>query len=237
MRHMTTTQLQAAQHGAQLGLLCLAVDVSSTGHLRALLSIAGHPLSNLLSMVLHSRPRRSRRYDWRQVLRHLNDTTVDTPPWVRDLLERTFALYRLLRHAAGPQGVMPQLQTEAEFVAPRALRRALRHAGVRVPYDDLHTVHEQAMTLWLVLWRSLANRYAVLWFDNFYKPRYLANPGRAQGSLNCTVMAVLHTPRWPATRGHPRWRTWCGGPTGRLRKWCSGCPRCGTQCATSGRSR
>ena len=203
MRLLTTSQLNAARHGAHLSNVCLMVDVTSTSHLRRLLAGTQHPLMDVLAVVVFTRQRTGRRYNWNMLLQQLRNVQADLPRWVTTLLECTFSLYRVIRHAARPRGFLPLLRTESGASLPRAIRRSLRHAGVRVRTDDMATVHEQAQRVWLTLWRSLANRHAVLWFDNFYKPRYLANPGRAEGSLNCAVMAVLHTTDLSGYQGLP----------------------------------
>ena len=52
------------------------------------------------------------------------------------------------------------------------------------------------------LWQAMANRSCVVWFDNFYRRRFMRTPARMDASLNCTVVAVLVLP--PPLEGTPR---------------------------------
>ena len=203
MRSLTWRQFAAARQGVELGALCLSFLVAGVAHLRNLLSVPGHPLQALLAMVMFTRPTKNRGPGgWVDVLRMIASPSP-LPRWVSQLLKNTYATYLALRHAAAPRRPLPRMQTQAGVALPRAVRRVLRSSGIQADTDDPATIHQRASQVLVTLWRSLAERHAVLWFDNFFKPRYFVNPALVQGSLNCTVMAVLHTCSLNGYRGLP----------------------------------
>ena len=189
--------------GEEVGAICAAEHVSSPEHLQELLSVDGHPLRRLLAMVLHTRFHRNRRYNWRDVMKHLESPWHTLPQWMQQLLTRTYAMYRTIRQAAAPRHRQPPLRTRANVLVPRQVRRDLKPAGVHVNVESNKTIKRRANERWTKLWASMEGVSVVMWFDNFYKPKYMANPNRENSSLNATVMAVLHTTALPLFPGLP----------------------------------
>ena len=60
-------------------------------------------------------------------------------------------------------------------------------------------LRDRAATAVAELWDTLPGMRVVLWYDNFYRARYLANPARGYSSLNSSVLAMLPLPTLPAT--------------------------------------
>lgn len=203
MRTLSVAEVEAAQMGRDIGRICKDYFVRSTSQMRRLLRQPDHPLRQLLALVMHARPHTSRRYNWDDVMSELCHRREHMGVWMRRLLETTMATYRALRHAAAPRSDMPLMEMETGIRLPREVRRALKHGGVHTEAQDLDTIHEEAVRMLRTLWRSLNGVYAVLWFDNCYKPRYIANPDRNVGTLNSTVVSVLHTTPLAGYQGLP----------------------------------
>ena len=202
-RVMTPKELAAAMMGEDMGALCAAEQVTSVEHLHELLRVEGHPLRRLLAMVLHTRFHNNRRYNWRDAIVELALPWFRVSPWMRQLLGRTYATYRLLRHAAVPRQQQPLLTTKSTVPLTREMQRALKPAGVHVTEESTETIKRRANKRWKKLWASMEGVSMVLWFDNFYKPNWLTNPNLDDRSVNATVMAVLHVTALPLYPGLP----------------------------------
>ena len=85
----------------------------------------------------------------------------------------------------------------------RRLAQQLRQQGVALPLArSRQTIHGRALEALLLLWEALALTGCVLWMDNFYQPRYVANPAVGYASLNSTVLSVWLTNQVPRTVPH-----------------------------------
>ena len=56
-------------------------------------------------------------------------------------------------------------------------------------------------------WGAAAGQSCALWFDNYYKPRYVSNPAIGYATLNCSALAILRVAApLPVCRGLPAGR-------------------------------
>ena len=143
------------------------------------------------------RNRRTRR-PWTDVLRAVRQPSP--PPFCRALLQHTFALYNVIRSRAAPY--LPRAAGRAAFrgYVPRALARVLkRHGVLAFREEDRVSMRNRAADAIADRWDTLPGQRVVLWYDNFYRARYLANPARGYSSLNSSVLAMLPLPTLPAT--------------------------------------
>ena len=187
-----------AQCGSALAALCSAATPLSHEDLCQDLRGARPALLRLLRFAWSLRRNRRSRRPWSDVL-----TAVRQPrpaPWCRALLQHTYALYNVIRSRAVPY--LPRAPGRALFrgYVPRALARVLRrHGVVAFREEDRANLRNQAATAVAALWDSLPGWRVGLWYDNFYRARYLANPARGYSSLNSSVLAMVPLPALPAT--------------------------------------
>ena len=135
---------------------------------------------------------RSRRL-WMDVVSAL--AAPGLPPWVRTLVEDSFALYRVLRHRALPRAPLPPVGHPGSLRLGRPVVQALSQAGLPLRGQPRpQSLREEAALRTLALWETLRDRWFVLWFDNYYRMRYAHNPTVYDPSLNSTGMAMLHLP-------------------------------------------
>ena len=162
----------------------------------------GHPMRGLLLFVLSLRRRRDSPGLYEAVLRILATPETQHPRWVGLLLREVFGVYCALRRAAAPRAQQPRFQPQTATPVGRRVARQLQFHGVHLPRTGKWELSRKATLTLQRLWAAMRGRGVVMWFDNFYKPRYVYNPARMHGTLNATVMAVLGTSSMPV--GH-RW--------------------------------
>ena len=119
----------------------------------------------------------------------------------RRLLLLAWSVYRAFRLAAcpyAPQPTVDDADTPLRFT--RAAARYLHPQGIRPPVDLSQAAvrrtvaNERLRGLWEDIRDSGA---AVVWFDNFYRRRFMRTPARMDVSLNVAVVSVLVLPRSP----------------------------------------
>ena len=153
---------------------------------------------DLLRFAWSLRRNRRTRRSWSTVRR---DVAQPRPPhYARALLHTTYALYNVIRSRANPYLARPPGRAQFRGYVPRTLARVLRRHGVLAfREEDRVTLRHQADQRVADLWDCLPGWRVVLWYDNFYRARYLANPARGYSSLNSSVVALLPLPELPAT--------------------------------------
>ena len=116
----------------------------------------------------------------------------------RTLLMQAWTVYRVYRLSACPNALQPTVEDEDVPVRfTRAAARYLRPSGLRPSVDLSQAVTRRAVAndrlreLWEAVRSSGA---AVVWYDNFYKRKYMRTPARMDVSLNCVVAALLVLP-------------------------------------------
>ena len=143
------------------------------------------------------------------------------PPYCVTLLQQTHALYLLVRRRAAPRLRPPGARKMFRGYVPRALARVLRRHGiVGFATDDRTSMRDRAANAIANIWDDLPGTRVVIWYDNFYRARYLANPAKGYSSLNSSVLALLPLREIPPVA--PR---------------CAGVPRCGAGPGTYGERR
>ena len=87
---------------------------------------------------------------------------------------------------------------------PRRVQRILdRHGVGGQTQSDRRTVHQKAMDNLTLLWASMEGVHCVLWLDNYYRKRFVANPAIGYTALSCSVLSVLHIRRIPMCPAPP----------------------------------
>ena len=143
------------------------------------------------------RNRRSRR-PWQTVLDALQQPRP--PPFCRALLQHAYGMYNVVRSRASPCLPRPPGRAAYRGYVPRALARVLRrHGVVAFREEDRRSMRDRAAEAVADLWELMPGSRVVLWYDNFYRARYLANPAKGCASLNSSVIAVLALPSLPPT--------------------------------------
>jgi hypothetical protein len=192
-----------------------------------LVVVPPHPLLPVVSCLAHA-PSRLRSRGRGTLLDRLRQS-----PMTRDtrlLLEMAWTLYKLFRRRALPYGEHPTVDDdEVPVRLTRAAARYLRPRGVTVAVDMSSATarRETAARCLRALWQAMADRSCVVWFDNFYRRRFMRTPYRTDASLNCTVVAVLvlpppadgAPPGCPPTRAGPHTGSCGRGATRRRRRW------------------
>jgi hypothetical protein len=143
------------------------------------------------------RNRRSRR-SWQHVQVALQAPVPSR--FMRTLLQQSFSLYCFLRARTVPYETQPTT-TRASYrgYVPRALARVMRRHGiVGFGPEERTSLHARAVECIADVWDDLPGTRVVIWFDNFYRARYLANPARGYSSLNSTVLALLPMSNLPS---------------------------------------
>jgi hypothetical protein len=145
------------------------------------------------STRMNSRSRRA----WSTVLADLRADCV--PRYAQQLLSQTYAFYSLLRTRAIPCQEGAPVHRPYTGYMPRALIRMLRrHAVCGLGVEERRSLTTRAAELVSQRWDDLVHSRVVIWFDNYYRARYLNNPARGYSTLNSTVLALLHLPTIPS---------------------------------------
>jgi hypothetical protein len=188
-----------ANAGKQMGALARDHHCRTQEEFERAVTQPPHPLLSLVAAVYHMRG------SSRGVLRigapgeTLLQALRRQPRTLRaqQLLEESWAFYRLVRLRACPRSEQPAVEP-ADVPLPwtRAVARYLRPAGVRPPAQTYYAQvrADQARERLRELWDALADRSAVVWVDNYARQRYRRTPQDANVSLNVTVMAVARVP-------------------------------------------
>ena len=154
------------------------------------------PTQVLVNLVLQSRVDRTRRRTVGQ-LRALWQAG-QRGRWLTATLQTAYGLYCLLRQSAVPGVTQPLLEHEHGVHFPRTLQRVLRSRGIRgETVSQRGTIHARACTQVRALWAAMADASCILWVDNYYRKRVLANPAVGYTALSCTVMSLLRTTPLP----------------------------------------
>ena len=193
---------EVRETGRRMGQLVKEFFVPGVQDLVQALETDGHPLRTLLLFVLSLRARRHSRGLWTEVLALLGQPSTSRPRWFALLMRETFAIYCALRRASAPNSRQPVFHPQTATPVGRQVARQLVFHGVSLPQSAKWMLAREAQRNLRQLWGQMAGRGVVMWFDNFYKPRYVYNPNRLRGTLNATVMAVLGAVAMP--QGH-RW--------------------------------
>ena len=196
----TVVQSQVRESGRVLGDLCKEHFIPSVEDLVLAMEQPDHPMRTLLLFVLNLRARRRARGILSEVTALLQSPQASRPRWFRLLMREVFAIYCALRRAAAPRAQQPQFQPQTATPVGRTVARQLQFHGISIPQTAKWQLSRQASYTLRLLWRRMAGRGVVMWFDNFYKPRMIHNPARMRGTLNATVMSVLGAVAMP--RGH-----------------------------------
>ena len=151
----------------------------AAGHLRATLRMCWH--------ALHGRRRRR---PWAQITAAA--ATMSTARWFVAFLQDAFNFHRLVVRMRHQWDKSDDVLRQVAGHVPRVMRRYLRRRGLRLsPEEERHTIASRATSRMRELWVDIARRQHVLWFDNFFKPRTMANPSPGYASFNSTCLAVL----------------------------------------------
>ena len=186
--------------GQILGEWCRRHLVTSVGALVEALRQEDHDLRGLLLFVMSLRKRRSRPGLYQTVLDTLRTPDTKQPRWVSLLMREVYGVYCSLRRSAARRSQQPEFQPEVALPVGRRLVHQLQFHGVTLPLMGKWELAKAATDTLRRLWSAMRGRGVVLWFDNFFKPRYVYNPARLHGTLNATVMSVLGT--GSMTTGH-----------------------------------
>ena len=86
-----------------------------------------------------------------------------------------------------------------------ASRTLQQHGAMAVGPGGLVNLQQRGSERFAELWTSLRGSQAVLWFDNYVRPRSFVDPARGFHMFDCTVYAVLRMPtlQLPLFRGMP----------------------------------
>ena len=156
----------------------------------------GEPVMHFLSAVLAARQNpRSRRSvstiqtEW---------TLGNRGRFVIDAATSAYGLYCLYRQSAVPSAPQPALASDGMSHIPRRLQRHLRMRGVvGHTMHNRQTLRQRAEEQRRHVWRKIKDRWVVLWVDNYYRRRFVANPAVGYQAISCSAVAVLYTPRIP----------------------------------------
>ena len=155
--------------------------------------IVGSEAREFVVVALQSRVDRTRRRSVQALLAEYRRNP--NARWVAEAVRSGNGLYCTFRHTAAPRSQQARLDVNQGLHLSRRLQRCLRSHGVMADrHSDAGTLHERACARLRGVWGSLAGRNVVLWIDNYYRRRVVANPAVGYCSLSCTVMSVLHLP-------------------------------------------
>ena len=117
------------------------------------------------------------------------------PLFVSRVMQEAFAVYCIARRVAAPQAPRPEVLTESGVHLPRRVQRTLRHHGVTGDtISERRTLRDRAQDQRDRLWRTMYKRQCVVWVDNYFRKRFVANPAVGYNALKCSVVSVLHVP-------------------------------------------
>ena len=180
--------LQACE---ELGRVVCAEDVPDRDSFVHLVLIRGHPLEAVLQFALSMRRNRRTRRSLADVHLVLRGEGL-FPRWLRDVLNRSFSLYCLLRALAAPQLSRPSAEVLHGPHLSHRLRRLLATPGLfwesRASRASLGERAHQARQQ---LWDSVPGSGWVMWVDNFTRLRYVVDPSLGMQVMNATATALL----------------------------------------------
>ena len=119
--------------------------------------------------------------------------------FTRRVVSEAFALYCLLRRTAVPSAPVPTVLADLGGVhlARRVQRHLRRHGIVGHTVSDRGTLQARANVRLAEVWDAMEDSFCVVWMDNYYRKRFVANPVIGYNSLSCSVLSVLNTRRFP----------------------------------------
>ena len=188
--------------GTAFGRLAVEHFAATPEDFLRLVASPPHPLLPMVSCLAHA-PSRLRTRGRGSLLDRLQQDPLSRD--TRRLLEMAWTLYKVFRLRASPQAPQPTVDdADVPVRLTRAAARYLRPRGVTVAVDLSSAVsrRDAAARCLRALWQAMTDRSCVVWFDNFYRRRFMRTPRRMDASLNCTVVAVLVLP--PPADGIPR---------------------------------
>ena len=154
--------------------------------------VAGGEFKDLVRFGWHCLWGRRHRRSWRDVQAAV--AAGSTRRWYTTFLRNVYATYTHLHHLRHPTSVTDDVVQQFGNYVPRRLRRLLRQRGLSVSNaDDRVSNRTRANAKLLVLWDRMQEWQHVIWFDNFFKPRVMANPYVAYATFNSTCVSVLRT--------------------------------------------
>ena len=124
----------------------------------------------------------------RRALHGLQDdwTAGDRGRGVMEAASTAYGMYCLVRRYAAPTLAQPALDPEGVSHIPRRLQQQLRVRGiVGHTIHSRGTLHTRAMAEHRKAWSALAGNWAVLWVDNYYRRRFVANPAVLSVGPHC----------------------------------------------------
>ena len=193
--------------GRRLGEVCLSHFVSSEVELAGMLRVPSCPLWLLVDLVHAVRQHAGTRRTKAQVRAAL---LVDPlPKWLHQLLRQVLGVYLMLRHRAHDRARLPRLDPTGGLYVPRRLGHVLRAWGLP-PRTWITTarLRSRAAEQMKKVVETLRGTSAVMWVDNYYRPRLVLNPAVDHPTLNCTAMAVLNTTQLPRCPGLVPFAQW-----------------------------
>ena len=161
------------------------------------------PVAAFVQFILATRqnPRSKKTYE--DALKAARDPGP-TPYWLKDVIAAAFAVYCTVRRSAAPMAPRPRVVTTGSMHLPRRIQRILNRHGIPGhTQSDRRTVHQKAMDNFDVLWETIRDVHVVLWLDNYYRRRFVANPAVGYTALSCSVLSVLHIRRIPMCPAPP----------------------------------
>ena len=178
--------------GRSLGDAAAALYAPTYPDFVYLLAVANTPLLPFVEVALALRRNRRTRRGAQAVLGALV-ASVEMPRWVHTLLQSAYALYVVARLEAVPREPQAQPYVAGPGVPSLSvwMLRRLRTMGMRWMTPALRrSLKERGTAAVRQLDAECRGKYVVLWFDNFWKRRYVMNPSVGYHALNATVAAV-----------------------------------------------
>ena len=127
-------------------------------------------------------------------------TEKKPPRWYMTFLSQFHALYCLLRRMA-----LPYSNCGSGYIWGMMSCCRRRKVGVVGPCDTKQeSIHHRAGLAAHNLCNTMHRRQVCIWFDNVRRYRLGADPHSPDLTLNCTIVAVLHTTALPAYPGLPK---------------------------------
>ena len=107
-----------------------------------------------------------------------------------------FGLYCILRHAAAPLEVRPDVLPHGSLHIPRRVQWRLTHLGqAGYTFSNRQSLREQANERFHHAYNGMRGVHCCVWMDNYYRRRIVANPAVGYYTLSCTVFSVLYVSR------------------------------------------
>ena len=120
------------------------------------------------------------------------------PRWATRALQQAFGVYCVVEPAAKPTAPHPQPLGDLAQTLPREVRRLLARHGVRGDPVLMRQTHRERANIKIAkLWASMSGKQMMVWVDNYYRRRFVANPDVDYQSISCSVLHVLQLPNIP----------------------------------------